>query len=157
MKKGIIALGLLISVSNLFGQTFAEAESQRQRETDIIVYSIEAFITVGFIVCGYLFYRVRKQEAENPKVIETPKAKGGIFSMLAYGVLFGVIGLVVGYFLFGQIPLVGRYVNIEVLLGDTSGNALIDMVGTAILEPIRQKILICGAVGFLSGLIIGKR
>ncbi len=164
MGKLIIFLGLLISASNSFGQLSAEQQQAKfqeeieieKRQADIIVYSVEAFISIGLVVCGYLFFRIRKREAENPKVEKT-KEKGSIFGMLAYGLLFAVIGLVLGYFFFGQIPLVGRYVNIEVLLGDSSGNALIDMVGSAILEPIRQKILICGAVGFISGLLIGKR
>jgi len=69
--------------------------------------------------------------------------------------LFGILGLVAGYFLFGKIG--GEYVNIKTIFS-TSSNA-IESLGWKIagIENIKQNILISGGVGGLVGLIIGLR
>ncbi|OFX24605.1 MAG: hypothetical protein A2041_01080 [Bacteroidetes bacterium GWA2_31_9b] len=69
--------------------------------------------------------------------------------------LFGILGLVAGYFLFGKIG--GEYVNIKTIFS-TSSNA-IESLGRKIagIEKIKQNILISGGVGGLVGLIIGLR
>ena len=69
--------------------------------------------------------------------------------------LFGILGLVAGYFLFGKIG--GEYVYIKTIFS-TSSNA-IESLGRKIagIENIKQNILISGGVGALVGLIIGLR
>ncbi|MFC2136980.1 hypothetical protein ACFLTE_02285 [Bacteroidota bacterium] len=73
--------------------------------------------------------------------------------LLIYLLVFGVIGLIVGYFLFGKIA--GEYVSLGSLL-DFSSSGLAKF-GRKIsgVEAIRKDILISGAVGAIVGIIIG--
>lgn len=67
--------------------------------------------------------------------------------------LFGILGFVAGYLLFGKIG--GEYVHIKTIFSSSS-NA-IESLGRKIagIEKIKQNILISGGVGGLGGLIIG--
>lgn len=72
---------------------------------------------------------------------------------IVYLIIFGIIGLVVGYFLFARFG--GHYVNVGDLFFNDKG--LIGQLGDAISggEKIRQKIYISGAVGGVVGLLLG--
>lgn len=69
--------------------------------------------------------------------------------------LFGILGLVAGYFLFGKIG--DEYVSLKTIFSSSS-NA-IESLGRKIsgIEKMKQNILISGGVGGLLGLIIGFR
>ncbi|HAN18934.1 MAG: hypothetical protein A2X13_11935 [Bacteroidetes bacterium GWC2_33_15] len=69
--------------------------------------------------------------------------------------LFGILGLVAGYFLFGKIG--DEYVSLKTIFSNSS-NA-IESLGRKIsgIEKMKQNILISGGVGGLLGLIIGFR
>lgn len=66
--------------------------------------------------------------------------------------VFAILGLVVGYGLFGK--LAGEYVSIKTLLsfgGNAFQSAFRSISG---VEEMRNKILICGAVGAVVGLLV---
>ena len=67
-------------------------------------------------------------------------------------VIFGLVGLIAGYLLFGEIA--GEYVSLKAIFG-TSGNA-IESLGRKIigLTEIKHKIFISGGIGAIVGLII---
>lgn len=71
--------------------------------------------------------------------------------LIIYLLVFGVIGFVVGYFLFGKIA--GEYVSLGSLLDFSSGG--LAKFGRKIsgIEAIRKDILISGAVGAIIGVI----
>ena len=70
-----------------------------------------------------------------------------IFSIAA----FAVIGLIVGYGLFGKVA--GEYVSLKTVFS-FGGNALQSAFRSISgIEEIRNKILICGAIGALLGLV----
>ncbi|MBI5007200.1 MAG: hypothetical protein HZB95_08725 [Nitrosomonadales bacterium] len=65
---------------------------------------------------------------------------------------FAVLGLIVGYFFFGKWG--GEYVSLKTLFsfgGNSIQSAFRSISG---MEEMRNKILICGAIGALVGLII---
>ena len=72
--------------------------------------------------------------------------------LLIYAILFGIIGLIVGYLLFGKIG--NDYINIKVIFS-SSKNA-IEAFGRNIsgIAKIKQNILISSGIGAVLGLII---
>lgn len=68
--------------------------------------------------------------------------------------VLGVLGLILGYFIFGKVG--DEFLSIKTIFGSTNkvGSFLKDVSGIA---KIRQNILISGSVGALAGLIIGLR
>lgn len=77
---------------------------------------------------------------------------GGIWKMSRipiYSLIFGIVGLVAGYFLFGRIA--GEYISIDNLIKPADnifkslGNAMIG------IEQIRWNIILCGVIGVSTG------
>lgn len=69
--------------------------------------------------------------------------------------VFAAIGLVIGYAVFGKVA--GDYVSLKRVFsfgGNAVQNAFRSISG---IEDIRNKILICGAVGALVGLLFPSR
>lgn len=66
--------------------------------------------------------------------------------------VFAIIGLVVGYFIFGRIQ--GEYIALDTIF--SSSENIVESLGRDIagLESIKQNIMISGGVGALLGLII---
>jgi hypothetical protein len=67
-------------------------------------------------------------------------------------VAFAILGLLVGYGLFGK--LAGDYVSIKTLFsfgGNALQNAFHSISG---IEEMRNRILICGAAGAVAGLLV---
>jgi len=72
--------------------------------------------------------------------------------IIIHFLVFGIIGLIVGYFLFGKIA--GEYVSVSSLLDFSStGLAKFGRKITGI-ETIKKDILISGSVGAIIGIII---
>lgn len=72
--------------------------------------------------------------------------------VLIFSILLGVVGLVLGYLLFGKFA--GEYIDISLLISD-SDNLFKNIEKTiAGVEEIRRKILIMGGAGFALGLLI---
>ncbi|MGE0089731.1 MAG: hypothetical protein AB7S50_09695 [Bacteroidales bacterium] len=68
--------------------------------------------------------------------------------------VLGVIGLILGYFIFGKVG--DEFVSLKTIFGSTNkvGSFIKDLSGIA---KMRQNILISGGVGALAGLIISLR
>lgn len=73
--------------------------------------------------------------------------------LLTFLVIFGVVGLIVGYFIFGQWN--GSYIPVQEFIFKPKN--LLEQAGQTItgVAKIRQNILIAGAVGAGFGLILG--
>jgi hypothetical protein len=73
--------------------------------------------------------------------------------IVTFALVLGALGLVVGYFIFGEIA--GQYVAVDTLLG--LGDDLISRIGEAVVEisDVRRNILISGAVGVGIGILAG--
>jgi len=71
---------------------------------------------------------------------------------ILFFVLFAILGLVVGYGLFGK--MAGGYIPVKYIFG-TPKNELIS-IGKKLsgLESMKQNILICGGAGGIVGLIV---
>ncbi|MCF8232402.1 MAG: hypothetical protein K9J27_09445 [Bacteroidales bacterium] len=71
---------------------------------------------------------------------------------ISYILIFAIIGLVLGYLIFGRIQ--GEYLALDTIF--SSSENILESVGRNIagLESIKQNILISGGVGALLGLII---
>lgn len=76
-------------------------------------------------------------------------------NLIIFGVLFGVIGLVVGYLIFGRwgltndlIPLRDLFSSADNLIGEVAR----DVAG---LSDKRQSIFISGGVGVIVGVVVG--
>jgi hypothetical protein len=70
-------------------------------------------------------------------------------------VVFGVVGLVIGYLIFARVPVTGDLIAIGDLFSQAS-----DLVGQIVndvlaIETIRTNILLTGAGGALLGLVLG--
>lgn len=77
--------------------------------------------------------------------------KKSIFSILA----FAVLGLIIGYALFGK--WAGEYVSLKTLFsfgGNVFQNTFRSVSG---IEEMRNKILLCGAVGAVAGVLLTFR
>ncbi len=74
--------------------------------------------------------------------------------LLSYAVIFGVIGLVVGYFLFARFA--GHYLSVMDLFFNDKGIA--GQLGDAIAggEKIRRNIFISGGIGGAIGLLLSS-
>ncbi|RMG48252.1 MAG: hypothetical protein D6723_15375 [Acidobacteria bacterium] len=77
----------------------------------------------------------------------------GTMKTIGLTILFAVIGLGVGYLIFGQVH--GHYIDIESLFSTPSG--FVENIAYAALGvgKIRQHILISGVVGAIVGLFLG--
>ncbi|MBU1214957.1 MAG: hypothetical protein KKF58_01690 [Gammaproteobacteria bacterium] len=74
---------------------------------------------------------------------------------VAFLLVFAVIGLAVGYGIFGKIA--GHYVSVNSLLS-FGGNALQNAWGAVSgLTEMRNKILLCGAGGAVVGFLLASR
>lgn len=67
--------------------------------------------------------------------------------------VLGILGLVVGYFLFAKVG--NSYVDVQVLIAP--GESMLQKFGNTLrgVEEIRRKILISGGAGAVLGLVIG--
>ena len=68
-------------------------------------------------------------------------------------IAFAAIGLIIGYGIFGEIA--GNYINVQTLItgpGNAIERGLYSLSG---LTTMRQRILMCGLVGAIAGLVIG--
>lgn len=72
--------------------------------------------------------------------------------LILFIIIFGIIGLVIGYLFFGKIA--GDYINLKTIFS-VSENAL-QSFGRKIsgLEDIKKNILISGGIGGIIGIII---
>ncbi len=72
---------------------------------------------------------------------------------ITLGIVLLIIGLIVGYIIFGKVA--GQYISILNLLGlktDFGHKVLNAVIG---IETIRINILLCGAGGFAAGFLLG--
>jgi hypothetical protein len=70
-------------------------------------------------------------------------------------IAFAVLGLIVGYAIFGKIA--GEYVNLKTVFyfgGNAFHNAFRSITG---IEDMRNKILLCGAAGAVVGVLLTFR
>ena len=76
-------------------------------------------------------------------------------NVLLLGVVLGIAGLVVGYFIFARAPITGDYIAIETLLNPPAGiiGRLMENVGQ--FAEIRRNIVVSGVVGAVSGVFLG--
>jgi hypothetical protein len=73
--------------------------------------------------------------------------------MILWAVILGIVGLVVGYLIFGRIA--GDYVPVGQLL-QPAKNVLEDLAQSLTgVQSARRSVLISGAVGAAVGLIVG--
>jgi len=68
-------------------------------------------------------------------------------------IIFAIIGLIVGYFIFGQFN--GEYVSPEVIFSSPDDFISKTVKNLAGIDEIRQRILISGAIGAIAGIFIG--
>lgn len=79
--------------------------------------------------------------------------------IVTFALVLGAAGLVVGYFVFGEIA--GQYVRVVTLLG--IGDDLRSQLGQAFMQvsDVRQNILLSGAaglgIGILAGALVSRR
>lgn len=73
--------------------------------------------------------------------------------IVSSALLFGLAGLIAGYFLFARVG--NSYIDLSTLI--LPGEGLLKQLGNAIrgVEEIRRKILISGGAGLLAGACIG--
>lgn len=69
-----------------------------------------------------------------------------------YIVVFAIIGLIIGYLIFGRIQ--GEYLALNTIFGNSEN--VIESLGRKVagLETIKQNILISGGAGVLLGFIL---
>lgn len=76
---------------------------------------------------------------------------------LVLAILFGIIGLVVGYFLFASLG--NGYISLSVLFGVSNGiGDTLRNIGTGLIKnlpEVRRNIIISGLVGVVVGFVIG--
>lgn len=76
-------------------------------------------------------------------------------NVLLLMIVFGVVGLVVGYLIFARVPLTGELIAVPDLFAratDLVGQIVNDVLA---IETIRRNILFAGAGGALIGVILG--
>ena len=77
-------------------------------------------------------------------------------NILVLAIMFGIIGLVVGYFLFAKY-VNGSYIPVDQLI--TGPHGVFQTVASAFaqntLPEIRRNIIISGLVGVVAGFVIG--
>jgi hypothetical protein len=76
-------------------------------------------------------------------------------NIVILALVFGVVGLVIGYLIFARAPLTGELIAVSDLLGqprDLLGELVNDVLK---IEQIRRNILLTGAGGVVVGIILG--
>jgi hypothetical protein len=76
-------------------------------------------------------------------------------NIVILALVFGVVGLVIGYLIFARAPLTGELIAVGDLLGqprDLLGELVNDVLK---IEQIRRNILLTGAGGVVVGIILG--
>lgn len=95
-----------------------------------------------------------KSQSQNQSELKSNQ----IINIIKFAVVFAIIGIIVGYFIYGKYPITGKFIRIEILFGLKSFNSydnfFIDMFSNVIIEAIRQKVLISGVVGSIIGIIV---
>jgi hypothetical protein len=76
-------------------------------------------------------------------------------NVLLLAVVFGVVGLVIGYLIFARAPITGELIAIQNLIQPPR-----DLIGEIVselsqFEDIRRNILFTGAGGVVVGIILG--
>ncbi len=73
--------------------------------------------------------------------------------ILSNAIILGIVGIVVGYFLFGKVG--GSYIGLKTLL--MPSDSLLSKVGNTLrgVESIRQNILLSGGAGAVIGAVLG--
>lgn len=73
--------------------------------------------------------------------------------IVIYAIIFTVLGLVLGYLIFGRIA--GEYIEVRAIF--TKSDNVLESIGRTItgLKQIKQNILISGGVGAVAGVIVG--
>ncbi|MFP4492047.1 MAG: hypothetical protein ACLFNZ_11270 [Spirochaetaceae bacterium] len=68
-------------------------------------------------------------------------------------IIFGVIGLIAGYFLFGKVA--GSYIEIQALI--MPSDSILGQIGNTIrgVEEVRRKVLVSGVTGAVIGVGAG--
>lgn len=94
---------------------------------------------------------IKKQTVQPPP----PPSSSNVGRVFLFGILFTILGLVIGYLIFGKIPVVGGYISLEALFGlQNNENIFINIIDNSFIEPIRQNIFICAAVSCGIGILI---
>ena len=81
------------------------------------------------------------------------KRERAMGKILSNALLLGIIGLVVGYFLFGKVG--NSYIGLKTLL--MPSDSLLSQIGNTLrgVETIRQNILLSGGAGAVVGAVTG--
>ena len=100
-----------------------------------------------------------KQQAEirqhTNQQTQPQTSSSNVGRIFLFGILFTILGLVIGYLIYGKIPIVGGYIKLEALFGlQNNENIFINIIDNSFIEPIRQSIFICGAVSWGIGILI---
>jgi len=76
-------------------------------------------------------------------------------NLIILAVIFGVVGLVVGYLLFGRADLTNELIPLNQLFA--SSDNLVGQIRNQLpsFQAKRQNILICGGAGVVVGVILG--
>ena len=76
-------------------------------------------------------------------------------NLIILAVIFGVVGLVVGYLIFGRLGLTNELIPVGQLF--SSGDTIFGAIGRDIagFSAKRQNIFVSGGVGVLVGIILG--
>jgi len=76
-------------------------------------------------------------------------------NLIILAVIFGIVGLVVGYLIFGRLEFTNELIPVGQLF--SSGNSLFGEIGRQIagFQAKRQSIYISGGVGVLVGGVLG--
>lgn len=80
---------------------------------------------------------------------------GFIRNVLLLAIVFGIVGLVLGWLIFGRWPITDELISIQHLISPPEnfvGNLL---SGTQQYEEIRRNILLSGGGGVVLGIILG--
>lgn len=95
---------------------------------------------------------IRKQTSQPTSPEPSSSNVGRIF---LFGILFTILGLIIGYLIFGKIPFIGGYIGLDALFGlQNNENVFINIIDNSFIEPIRQNIFICAAVSCGIGVLI---
>jgi hypothetical protein len=140
------ALILLIIVIYLSG-------SNKKKNTSNLNESIK---TERGVVSNNILSIQKELEAmqkDRPMIASTIQKKEP--SMTVYGITCALIGLIIGYLIYGRIPFIGEYLSPEVLFGlRKSDDVFESMIHNAIVEPIKQKVFTSAVFGGVTGIII---
>ncbi|MFP4378636.1 MAG: hypothetical protein ACLFP4_16465 [Spirochaetales bacterium] len=76
-------------------------------------------------------------------------------NIVILALVFGIVGLVIGYLIFARAPLTGELIAVGDLLGqprDLLGELVNDVLK---IEQIRRNILLTGLGGVVVGIVLG--